>query len=316
MTATGCKLTVGRTEVNTCETTPWCRTAWGTLGIAVVALALAWPVAAADAPAVLRVCGDPDNLPFSNAKSEGYENKIAEVIAQDLGMKLEYFWWPHQRGLVRNTLAAGTCDVLISIPKGFDPVLWTKPYYRSSYVFAQLSTNGAKVTSLDDPALKKLKIGTYVGSPPFDALAERGLAANLTTYTLFFDPRVTDDARRPIKLLEDVITGDLDVAIAWGPMAGYFAKTKAAGSTLTLSPLADDRVVPMTFEFSMGVRKGEQALKQQLEQALDRRRAEVTKILDDYGVPLLPLKPPAPPGEGKGSDKAPEPPGAHHHEKQ
>jgi mxaJ protein len=259
--------------------------------------------AAADEPKVLRVCGDPDNLPFSNSKSEGFENKIAEVIARDLGMTLEYYWWPHQRGLIRNTLTAGTCDVLISIPKGYDLVLWTKPYYRSAYVVAQLNRNGSRITSLDDPALKRLKIGTYAGSPPFDALAERGLAANLVTYPLFFDPRVRDEARRPVKLLEDVLTGEVDVAIAWGPLAGYFVKTKAPNTTLGLSPLPDDRVVPMTFEFSMGVKKGNQALKEQLEQAMDRRRAEVTKILDDYGVPLLPLKPPGPPAAGRESEK-------------
>jgi mxaJ protein len=283
----------------------------------IVAAALAGPATAADPPAVLRVCGDPDNLPFSNNKSEGFENKIAEVIAADLGKKLEYYWWPHQRGLIRNTLGAGTCDVLISIPKGFDPVLWTKAYYRSGYVVVQLKGNGAKVTSLDDPVLKRLKIGTYVGSPPYDALAERGLAANLVTYPLFFDPRVADESRRPVKLLEDVVTGELDVALAWGPMAGYFAKTKAAGATLSLSPLPDERVVPMTFEFSMGVRKGEQALKEQLEHALDRRRTEITKILDDYGVPLLPLKPAGPPAEGKGTDQAPDRSGGHrHHDKQ
>jgi mxaJ protein len=247
--------------------------------------------AAAEEPKILRVCGDPDNLPFSNNKGEGFENKIAEVVARDLGLTLTYYWWPHQRGLVRNTLRAGTCDVLVSIPKGYDPVLWTKPYYRSAYVLAQLNTNGRKITSLDDPALKQLKIGTHAGSPPFDALAERGLSGSLVTYPLFFDPRVTDPARRPAKLLEDVVTGEIDVAVAWGPMAGYFAKTSAAKTSLTLAPLADEPTVPMTYEFSMGVAKGNQALKQQLEEALGRHQAEIAKILDDYGVPLLPLKP-------------------------
>jgi mxaJ protein len=279
----------------------------------IVVLALMWPAAAADPPKVLRVCGDPDNLPFSNTRSEGFENKIAEVVARDLGMALEYYWWPHQRGLVRNTLRAGTCDVLVSIPKGYDPVLWTKPYYRSAYVLAQVSGNGARIKSLDDPALKRMKIGTYVGTPPYDALAERGLAANVVTYPLFFDPRVTDPSRRPAKLLEDVVTGEVDVAIAWGPMAGYFAKTRAANASLSLLPLADDRAVPMTFEFSMGVQKGNQALKQRLEEALDRRQAEITKILDDYGVPLLPLKPSVAPAEGRAPDKAPEQSGGHRH---
>jgi len=280
----------------------------------IVASAVTLPAAAADEPKVLRVCADPDNLPFSNNRSEGFENKIAEVIARDLGMTLEYYWWPHQRGLVRNTLGAGACDVLISVPRGYDLVLWTRPYYRSAYVLAQLSGNGPRITSLDDPALKRIRIGTYQGSPPYDALAERGLSANLVTYPLFFDPRVPDLSRRPAKLLQDVLTGEVDIAIAWGPMAGYFVKTSAANSKLSLSPLADDRVVPMTFEFSMGVRKGNQALKGALEQALDRRQADVTKILGDYGVPLLPLKPAA---EGRGPEKAPEESGGHkHHEKQ
>lgn len=263
---------------------------------------------AAEEPKTLRVCGDPDNLPFSNSKGEGFENKIAEVIARDLGLTLTYYWWPHQRGLVRNTLRAGACDVLISIPKGYDPVLWTKPYYRSAYVVAQLNTNGRKITSLDDPALKQLKIGTHTGSPPFDALAERGLAASMVTYPLFFDPRVTDPARRPSKLLEDVVTGEIDVAVAWGPMAGYFAKTSAARMSMTLAPLADDPAIPMTYEFSMGVQKGNQTLKKQLEEAVDRRQAEIAQILNDYGIPLLPLKP-----AGQAGPPAKEAPGAHKH---
>jgi quinoprotein dehydrogenase-associated probable ABC transporter substrate-binding protein len=265
---------------------------------------------AAEEPKELRVCGDPDNLPFSNSKGEGFENKIAEVIARDLGLPLKYYWWPHQRGLVRNTLRAGACDVLISIPKGYDPVLWTKAYYRSAYVVAQLKTNGHKITSLDDPALKQLKIGTHAGSPPFDALSERGLAGSLVTYPLFFDPRITDPSRRPAKLLEDVVTGEIDLAVAWGPMAGYFAKTTAARASMMLAPLADDPTIPMTFEFSMGVQKGNQALKKQLEDALDRRQADITGILNDYGIPLLPLKPA---GQAGPPAQKPEPPGAHKH---
>jgi mxaJ protein len=285
-----------------------CGARW--LLVAVLWLAGAGAAAAEDGKdgKALRVCGDPDNLPFSNSRSEGFENKIAEVVARDLGLRLDYYWWPHQRGLVRNTLRADTCDVLISIPKGYDPVLWTKPYYRSAYVIAQLASNGRKITSLDDPALKQLKIGTYSGSPPFDALAERGLSANVVTYTLFFDPRVADPARRPAKLLEDVVTGEVDVGIAWGPLAGYFVKTAGPTAPLTLTPLPDDRVVPMSFEFSMGVRKGNENLKKQLEAAMDRHQPEIMKILADYGVPLLPLKPPRPPSGAQGGDKGPEPP--------
>jgi mxaJ protein len=182
-------------------------------------------------------------------------------------------------------------------------------------VVAQLNTNGRTITSLDDPALKQLKIGTHAGSPPYDALAERGLSSSLVTYPLFFDPRVTDPARRPAKLLEDVVTGEIDVAVAWGPMAGYFAKTSAAKTSMTLAPLSDDPTIPMTFEFSMGVQKGNQALKQQLEGALDRHQAEITKILDDYGIPLLPLKPVPATGQSGPPAKETDPSKAHkHHE--
>ena len=279
---------------------------------AVVVSLLAGRLAVADDTKVLRVCSDPDNLPFSNQKSEGFENKIAELIAQDLKMTVSYYWWPHQRGLARNTLNAGMCDVLIAIPKGWDPVLWTKPYYRSAYVLAYLPTVGRTLTSLDDPSLKQLKVGTYLNSPPFDALAERGITANVVTYPLFFDPRVTDPSRRPVKLLQDLVAGEVDVAVAWGPMAGYFIKTALGNGlagqrpALTLVPLDDSGSIPMTFEFSMGVRKGNQALKARLEQAIDHRGAEIAKILGDYGVPLLPLKP-SRAGAAAESTKAPEP---------
>jgi mxaJ protein len=284
---------------------------------AVIALSLwAGSAATADESNVLRVCGDPDNLPFSNQKSEGFENKIAQVIAQDMGMTVSYYWWPHQRGLVRNTLNAGTCDVLMAIPKGYDPVLWTKPYYRSAYVLAYLPKSGRTVASLDDPGLKHLRIGTYANSPPLDALADRGISANVVTYPLFFDPRVADPDRRPVKLLQDLVAGEIDVAVAWGPMAGYFLKTALANGSaasqrpaLTLVPLEDSGAIPMTFEFSMGVRKGNTALKARLEAAIDHRRAEIAKILDDYGVPLLPLKPPRA-GGAEGPSKESEQSGA------
>ena len=261
----------------------------------VVAAVLGAGLALAADDNILRVCSDPDNLPFSNQKAEGFENKIAEAVAADLGMTVSYYWWPHQRGLVRNTLNAGTCDVLIAIPKGWDPVLWTRPYYRSAYVLAYLPKNGRTITSLDDPSLKHLKVGTYLNSPPFDALAERGITANVTTYPLFFDPRVPDPSRRPVKLLQDLVAGEVDVAVAWGPMAGYFVKSvlgNGAPAPLTLVPLEDSGSIPMTFEFSMGVRKGNQALKARLEEAIEHRRADITRILGEYGVPLLPLKPP------------------------
>ena len=235
----------------------------------------------------LRVCADPDNLPFSNRKLEGFENKIAEVIAKELGAELRYFWWPHQRGLVRRVIRPGHCDVMISIPQGWDPVLSTKPYYRSGYVIAYPKERGFKITSLDDPILKRVKIGVYVNTPPGEALAERGLLSNMVSYSLFYDY----EQDRPGKIIQDVISGEIDVAIVWGPMAGFAVK-KLNASSLELIPLQDgkDPGAVFTFQYSMGVREGNKQLKVLLEEALDKRQVEIRKILEDYGVPLLALE--------------------------
>jgi mxaJ protein len=258
----------------------------------------------------LKVCSDPDNMPYSNERREGFENKIAEIIAKDLGVPLTHYWWPHQRGLVRNTLRAGTCDVLIEIPKGYDLVTWTKAYYRSSYVIAYPAGKGLSIASLDDPALRQAKrIGVHMSTPPFDVLGERGLQDHVVTYMTMYDHRDPDLSRRPTRLLEDLVAGKVDVAIAWGPLVGYFAKVaqKSGGPALTLVPLQDDKVIPMTFEMSMGVKKGDQALKAKLEEAIDRRQAEIRQVLEDFGVPLLPLKPPR---QGPAPGASPAAPGA------
>ena len=255
----------------------------------------------------IRVCADPNNLPYSNHDLQGFENKIAEVIGQELGASLSYFWWPAQMGLIRHTLQVDQCDVLISIPKGYDPVLWTKPYYRSTYVLASRIDRKLGLRSLDDPALKGLRIGVHVNTPPYDALANRGLAENMVSYRLFFDPQDPDPSRRPDKVLHDVLSGAVDVAAAWGPLVGYFAKQHP--STLEVVSLDDDAKMPMSFEFSMGVHKGNRELKARLEGALDRREADITRILADYGVPLLPLKP-----RSASVDEKPEPPRSHQHD--
>ena len=235
----------------------------------------------------LRVCGDPDNLPFSNQKLEGFENKIAAVIAADLGATPEYAWWPHQRGLVRNTIDAGTCDVIFGVPEGLDFVLWTKPYYRSSYVIAYRKDRGYRITSLDAPELKTLRLGVYANTPPEESLARRGFLNNVSTYSLFFDPR--GDRDRPLKLLADLVDGTVDVAVPWGPLAGYYAKKMSA--PLELVPLESEVGVPLAFDISMGVKKGNKELKSRLEAAIDRRGAEIRAILTDYGVPVLPSSP-------------------------
>jgi mxaJ protein len=234
---------------------------------------------------VLRVCGDPDNLPYSNQQLEGFENKIAAVVAAELGATPVYAWWPHQRGLVRNTIDAGTCDVLFGVPEGLDFVLWTKPYYRSSYVIAYRNDRGFDIRSLDAPELKQLRIGVFADTPPEVSLALRGLANNVSTYSLFFDPR--SDGDRPSRLLDDLLDGTVDVAIPWGPLAGYRATVLKA--PLELVPLTDDSDVPLSFDISMGVHKGNETLKNELEAAMVRRQPEIDAILEQYGVPLVSL---------------------------
>jgi mxaJ protein len=247
--------------------------------------AMAIGAVVADSPP-LRVCGDPDNLPFSNEKLEGFENKIAALVAAELQTTATYFWWPHQRGLVRNTFDAEKCDVVIGIPKGYDLVLWTKPYYRTAYVLAYRKDKGYHITSLDAPELKRLRIGLYSNTPPQEALARRGIIENVTTtYSLFFDLQ-GDAEERPAKLLRDLVAGVVDVATPWGPLAGYYAKKLNA--PIELVPLESEPDVPLSFDISMGVKKGDQVLKAKLEQVIDRRQTDIRTILAEYGVPLMP----------------------------
>src|SRR5678816_376395 len=252
--------------------------------------------APADDAKQLRVCGDPGNLPFSNEKLEGLENKIADVIAKDLGTTVAYTWWPHQRGVVKRALNTGRCDVMLGIPKGYDPVLWTKPYYRTGYVMAYRKDRGLKLRSLDDKALLKLKIGVQVNTPPHEALGQRGIADNVVGYQLMFDSNYHAEDY-PGKLIEDLIAGNIDVALAWGPIAGYFAKKKGAPIEIVLLEGQPDAGTRFAFDISMGVRKGDKELKAKLEESIARKRDEITHILEDFGVPLLPAS------EEKAGDK-------------
>jgi mxaJ protein len=231
---------------------------------------------------ILRVCGDPENLPYSNDKLQGFENRIAAVIAADLGIEPTYMWWPHQRGLVKNTLEAGKCDVIFGVPHDLESVLATKPYYRSSYVIAHVKGRVPGVTSLDAPDLKTLRIGVYANTPVEESLARRGLLDHLTAYSLFFDP--AGDRDRPAKLLDDLVAGKVDVAIPWGPLAGYYAKKLNAPIEMTVLP--DETGVPLSFSMSMGVKKGNRDLKNRLEAAIDHRQAEIRSVLEEFGVPL------------------------------
>src|SRR5262245_28367822 len=244
---------------------------------------------------VLRVCGDPNNMPFSNEKGEGIENQIATVIAKDLGWSVEYVWWPHQRGLVRRVLNTERCDVLIGIPKGYDLVRWTKPYYRTGYVMAYQKDRVGEIRSLDDPKLKTLKVGVQVNTPPHLALGQRGIVGdNVVAYQLMFDSNAHPEDY-PGKEVEDLIAGRIDVALVYGPIAGYFQKKKGEAS-LTIVPIdaPADASLPFAFDIAMGVRKGDTELKARLEQVLDRKGEEIRAILESFGVPLLPLTASAP----------------------
>ena len=242
-------------------------------------------------PGVLRVCADPNNLPFSNQRLEGFENKIADLLAQDLGERVEYTWWAQRRGFFRNTLKAGMCDVVIGVPSGFEMALTTKPYYRSTYVFLSRKDRHVDVKSFDDPVLKKLRIGVQIigddqsNAPPAHALTRRNIVDNVKGFTLYGDYSQPDP---PARIVDAVEKGDIDLAIVWGPLAGYFARqSRTPMEVVPVSPQIDQPFLPFVFDISMGVRRGDQELRDQLEQFLEKRRPEIEQILKEYRVPQV-----------------------------
>jgi quinoprotein dehydrogenase-associated probable ABC transporter substrate-binding protein len=244
-------------------------------------------------PDALRVCSDPNNLPFSNARGEGFENRLAELVAKDLGKKrVTYKFFPERRGFIRNTLKAGACDVVMGVPASFELTRTTAPYYRSTYVFVTRRETGA-IRSFDDPRLRTLRIGIHVigddysNVPPAEALATRGIIDNVHGYPVYGPYSQPDPPRA---LIDAVARGDVDVAVAWGPLAGYFAKSASVRLLVTpVSPASAEGPMAMKFDISMGVRRGDDALRSSLERILSKRRREVHKLLESYGVPLLEL---------------------------
>ncbi|HEX8916322.1 MAG TPA: quinoprotein dehydrogenase-associated putative ABC transporter substrate-binding protein [Humisphaera sp.] len=242
---------------------------------------------------MIRIAADPNNLPFSNEKLEGFENKIAALVAKDLNADLEYVWRAQRRGFFRHALKDAEADLVLGAPAGFDRALTTPPYYRSTYVFvARPGTEGAKVRSLDDPLLKWLKVGVQLigddgaNTPPAHALAARGAVDNLVGFTVYGDYA---EPNPPARIVSAVAKGDVDVAVVWGPLAGYFAGKQDVPLQLTpVSPEADAGGLRFTFSIAMGVQKPDKALRDELAGALERRRAEVGRILDEYHVPRLP----------------------------
>ncbi|MGB8131444.1 MAG: quinoprotein dehydrogenase-associated putative ABC transporter substrate-binding protein [Candidatus Angelobacter sp.] len=230
----------------------------------------------------LKVCADPDNLPFSNRKAQGFDNKISELLAQELGRKLEFVWQRAGRGFVRENLNKGVCDMLVGVPAQFRPVLTTTPYYSSSYVFITRKDRKLKLDSFDDPRLRKMKIGVQVldddYAPPARALSRRQLTPNIVG----FDTTGEESG----DIVRAVAHGKIDVAVVWGPLAGYYAAQQRVPLTVSpVQPELDPPALPFRFAMSVGVRKSDHELKEQLERALVKRHAQIERILRSDSVP-------------------------------
>jgi len=240
----------------------------------------------------LRVCADPNNLPFSNAAGEGFENRIVALLAKDLGATVRYTWWAQRRGMVRNTLNAGDCDVIPGIASSSGITGTTDPYYRSTFVFvSRADRHLGDLRNYDDPRLRRLIIGVQLigddgdNPPPAHALARRGYVDNVRGYMVYGDYR---SPTPQAAVIDAVVGGDVDVAVVWGPTAGWFAARASVPLVLApVTPWLDGPQAPMVFDVSMGVRRDDRALRRELDAALERNRAAIGKILDAYHVPRV-----------------------------
>jgi mxaJ protein len=247
--------------------------------------------AEADSPdRVFTVAADPNNLPFSNSREEGFENKLAKILAHDLNAKLAYVWQPQRRGFFKDTLGAGRCDAVMGVPAGLSQCTTSRPYYRSTYVFVFPKARNQLFDSVDAPALRKMKIGVQLMgdgqiSPPAHALIERGLADNLVGFSLYSDDR---EENPPAEIIRAVALKKIDAAIAWGPLAGYFARQQAV--ELAVKPILQpsDGTVPYAFDICVGIRKDDTKLRDQVDAILLKHRADIAKLLDEFAVPRTP----------------------------
>lgn len=265
------------------------RKAFQRVAIGMTGLALLLLPAVANARE-LRVCADPNNMPFSNAAGQGFENRIAEIVATDLGAKLTYTWWAQRRGFIRNTLKAGLCDLVPGTPANLEMLRTTTPYYRSSYVFVTRQ-DGPDVTSFNDPRLQELRIGVQLigddgaNSPPVQALGRRGIVGHLIGYPVYGDYSAPNP---PARIVEAVANGEIDLAVVWGPLAGYFAQRQKVSLRITpVTPRIDGPQLPLMYDISMGVRREDEALRGDVNSALARHKAEIDAVLAQYGVPRL-----------------------------
>jgi mxaJ protein len=238
----------------------------------------------------LRVCADPNNMPFSNQRQEGFENRIAQLVAHELNRPLAYVWAPQRRGFVRNGLGAGRCDVIVGVPAHDERLESTMPYYRSAYAFVSRRDRGVPITSFDDPRLRTLTIGIqmtgddYNNPPAAQALASRHLAGNVRGFMVYGDYSRPDPQR---EIVDAVADGRVDVAVVWGPLAGYYSRREP--TALAVTPIAaapGGASLPFAFDIAMGVRAGNDSLRQALDRVILSRGSEIRRILRSYGVPL------------------------------
>ncbi|MCS0496249.1 substrate-binding domain-containing protein [Ancylobacter sp. MQZ15Z-1] len=257
-------------------------------GLLVVALGGVTPASAQVSDLVdrstLRVCADPANMPFTNEEGEGFENKIAELLAKKLDLELDYTWFPQATGFYRKTLGSRVCDVVMGYVVGADPVLNTNPYYQSAWVLITRKDGDlAGVDTLEDPRLKGRHIGVVAGTPPADLLARNGLMGMARPYSLMVDRRFDSPAET---MIADIDDGTIDAGILWGPIGGYFAK--ASSEPLTVTPLVKEKGDPsLVYRITFGIRPGELNWKHQLNGFIAEEQGAINRILAEYGVPLL-----------------------------
>jgi len=231
----------------------------------------------------LKVCADPNNLPFSDDKKEGFENKIAELIGAELGRPVDYAWFPQVIGFVRNTLRAHLCDLVIGTVAGDEIMQTTNPYYFTTYVMFYRSDSGLAADGVQNPRLASLRLGVVAGTPPADLLVHHDLMSRTKPYALTVDTRAESPTHEMVK---DVVDGTIDAGFLWGPIAGYYRKHDAL--PLTLVPLkSEPGAARMAYHIAMGVRGNEPEWRRRVNAAIAKRQAEITVILRDYGVPLL-----------------------------
>ncbi|SNB78428.1 PQQ-dependent catabolism-associated CXXCW motif protein/quinoprotein dehydrogenase-associated probable ABC transporter substrate-binding protein [Arboricoccus pini] len=231
-----------------------------------------------------RVCADPSYLPFSDDQDGGFENKLADLFAHELGVPVAYTWYPRSQGFTRVTLRSRNCDVVMGVVSGDDQMQSTNPYYRTTYVLVYRQGEEARFGSMDAPGMATGKIGYVAGTPPSNLLLKRGLLAHATSYALLVDTRVDNPGR---DMVADLAAGKIDVALLWGPIAGYWAKQSKVPLALTPIPSDPRAGERMDYRIALGIRRNEPTWKHDLERLLRRLQPQITAILTDYGVPLL-----------------------------